>query len=474
MPINALRCLAIAAVLAAGAAAPARAQQWSDPVRAGESVREVGLRSLGFDGEGRGLLVWRGDRAVGADDPVSPFVGVATRAPGAGAWQRRPDLDGRILFADVALYGRSRAVLTGVRQDPEGSRTRSRLIVAFGRSTGDFGRPRVIATGPAVPVTYEGPTPTMQITGLLANRAGDVTLVWQQVAPRGERGVRVSLRRAGGSFSAPRTLASGGGYEAVAANERGDRLVAFRRGTRIEARRRLAGRDWGPFERVGVTGGGGTEVRIDAALTATGKALVTWTDRAIAPGQGVILLHRAAARTRRSGWQVNQAEGGFLFTVAGPETGYVLSDPSIRAVADARGRPWIVWGGMAEGRMAVKAAPIVGADNRLRPGATTIVSATDRHVAPGHVTAAPSGELLVTWAQPEEGAGLRPMAAVRLPGGPWGAPELVAGEPPMFLHSPRGSLRGAFAGGTGTPVVAWTGRGEPPAGMAPFTAQRVP
>jgi hypothetical protein len=330
-----LRPLLIPGLAAALGAVPAHAATWAPPMPAGEPAIQVSPRTLGFDGDGRALLGWRGYRSAPPDAPLVPFVGLATRAPAGSTWTRGPTLSGRLTSFDIALYGRSRAGLGAAREDAEGRRSRSRLVVAFGRSTGSFGRQRVLARGPSTTVGLAGPRPTIFVSAIKAGRSGDATLLWVQSTAREGQNVRVSLRGAGGTLSAPRTLRSNAGSPALAMSDRGDRLVVWRRGTRIEARRRLAGRDWGPVERVGETGRY-TELRIGAALTATGRAVVAWTDvdRSL---QGVSVLHRVAARTLSSGWRAGPIEEGFRFRATG-STAYVTDGLAVETVGDRRGR----------------------------------------------------------------------------------------------------------------------------------------
>jgi hypothetical protein len=458
--------LGVAAAL--GMPSAAGAATWSEPVPAGEPAREANPRTLGFDALGRALLTWRGDRAAGPDDPSVFFVGVATRAPGQTAWARRASLTGRLVFHDLAHYGRTRVLLGGTRQDPEGTRSRSRLVVSFGRSTGDFGRLRVLARGPALPVTFEGASPSIWDVGMSANPAGDATLVWTQTAPAEQRGIRVSLRRSRGGFSAPRTLRRQGGQPVAVMNDRGDRLVAWRRGNRIEARRRAAGRDWGPVERLGESGTAAS-LRLDATLTSTGKATVAWSDFAHS-AEGIFVLHRVAARTPRSGWRTSRIEDGFRYAGA-PDTFHV-SFSVIRALSDRRGRPWVVWPSMVDGTVRVKAAPVIGAPERLRLDTPTVISEPGHHVALADAAAGPAGQLAVTWTQNPPPGGATVLTAVRPHGGPWGPPEVVT-QAPVSAH--REALV-AFDPRAGQPLAAFALETRTPerSVVTPHAAERRP
>ncbi|MEA2154977.1 MAG: hypothetical protein QOE11_1117 [Solirubrobacteraceae bacterium] len=392
--------------------AAATAASWRlEPISASEGV--AGLHDLSFDAQGRGLLSWAG-ALRGRTPPI--FGGLASRDP-AGGWQRPPDLAGvEPQTAQIHLYGESRALLVG-RQLPSSTSRRS-LVVAEGQSDGGFGPLGVLDDFTAD-------------SWSAANQLGQALIAWTN-----ERSpfVRVSERLPGQRLSAPRDLALAT-TAAVAMNEHGDRVLAFPSGrTRIGARLRRAGGEWGPivsFGRVAST----TGLRVSAVVARNGRAVVTWG--AVGRACGV------SVRESDGAWRTRRLERRCGPAAVAPRAAPVIP------IADSAGATYVAWTGRTRsGRRAVKFARVgTGASRRA------LVVSHERSAALDDVAAGPGRALAVTWAAPQP-TRRRPFivatfAAVRRAGGGFDSDRLT---PPTAVAQ-RGS-RVAFQPLTGEPVVA--------------------
>jgi hypothetical protein len=403
---------AVAGAGALAAAGPSPAASWRlEPIGASEGV--AGLHELAFDSQGHALLSWSG-YLQGRTPPA--FGGLASRDP-AGGWLRPPDLAGvEPQSAQIHLYGQSRALLVG-RQEPSSTSRRS-LVVAEGQSDGGFG-----ALGVLDDFMIESWSAT--------NERGQALIAWTN-----ERSpfVRVSERLPGQPLSPPRDLAFGA-TAAVAMNARGDRVLAFPSGkTRLGARLRLAGGDWGPitsFGRVPST----TGLRLSAVVARNGRVVVTWGAAGRACGVSV--------RDGDGTWRTRRLERRCGPAAVGPGAAPVIP------IADSDGATYVAWTGRAAGgRRAVKFA-------RVGPGASRrpLVLSDQRGAVLDDVAAGGARALAVTWSAPRP-TRRRPFivatfAAVRRAGGGFHADRLT---PPTAVAA-RGS-RVAFQPLTGEPVVA--------------------
>jgi hypothetical protein len=401
-------------MLAVAASAPAAARvPWLGPVPLSGSDREVIVSSLGFDAAGGALVTWRGDRALDPDAPPQRYVGTAARAPD-GRWSAGDVLTGRLLVHEVVLYGRGRALLVGVREDTAGTRSRSRLVYAYGRSTGRFGRLRTLDRGPVTRVTGEGPQLTLFSPRVAASPAGHVLVAWVKAGTA--HGVRVAVRAPRGRLSAPRTLVRGGGTPATAMSARGDGLLVWLRGTRVQARVLRASGRWRPVERVG-RAPAFLEAPAAVAIRPGGRALVAWTNADRRPS--VDVTHVAAARSRAGTWRRQMLER-FSFQPDGA-TSYV-TDLLRTGVAFAGSRGYVAWPGIAGGWVRVKVAP-VGVDQP--PVGAPEVLPGSAHVALEGFAGDPGGRLVASWFE-AAADGSRLFAAVRPPAGPFGPAEPVS------------------------------------------------
>ncbi|HVF79200.1 MAG TPA: hypothetical protein VNA28_12960 [Solirubrobacteraceae bacterium] len=399
---NARRLLA--ALLMFGAVAeiaPAQAATWKlEPIGSSDGVAE--LQDFGFDAQGRGLLSWSG---------LPP--GLATRDP-SGGWQRPRD-GGAVQPATTQIHvGRTSTLL--VAREARTEANLRRLVFADGRSDGSFGTL----------------TPLDDFVGAhwsAANAGGDAIVAW-----RGERTpfLRVAERAAGQSFAAARDLAVGQ-TGAVAINDRGDRVLAWRAGRRLAARLRRAGGEWGDTERFGrITSI--QSLRLNALMVRNGRVVLTWGNAGRPCGVSV--------RTGSGRWSTRTLERR-----CGP-TSDSRAAP-VLALADGRGATYVAWTGRTRtGRRAVKFAR-VGGGGAVRP----IVLSRERSAVLDDVAAGPGRALAVTYAAPRP-TRANPLlsstfVALRRGGGAFQHDRLT---PPGFAAR-RGS-RVAFQPLTGEPVVA--------------------
>ena len=214
-------------VLLLGLARPAVAANWTtEPVPAGPGA--LGPARLSFDAQGRGLLLLNG--VPTAAQPR--FTGMATRAPGGG-WTRLANLRGVGWGNAQALqYATTRVLFVSGQVASTGAfnRAKLRLVAAFGRSDGTgLGSWQTLA-----------PSETGFVAA--ANHAGQAIVLFDA----GGHGLSAIERPAGGRFGRATRVSSAGAFTPAAAiNARGDRIVAWIRAGRIEARVRNAGRGWG-------------------------------------------------------------------------------------------------------------------------------------------------------------------------------------------------------------------------------------
>lgn len=407
---DARRLLAALMLLGAVAAgAPAQAATWKlEPIAGSEGVAE--LHDLAFDAQGRALLSWNG--ALSAHEPPL-FGGLATRDPGGG-WQRPPDLAGVQPASAQVHVGKASALL--VAREANTDANLRRLVFADGKSDGDFGA--------LTPLDDFVSTHWSAV-----NAAGDAIVAWKV-----ERSpfLRVGERTAGQSFAAARDLAIGQ-TAAVAIDDRGNRVLAWRAGQRLAARVRPAGGEWGDTERFGrITAI--QNLRLSMLMARNGRIVLTWGS----PGRPCgVSVRSAAAR-----WSTRTLERR-----CGP-TADSRAAP-VLALADSSGATYVAWTGRTRtGRRAVKFARF-GGGGSVRP----IVLSRERGAVLDDVAAGPGRALVITYAAPRPTRAnplmVSTFAALRRGGGAFEHDRLT----PLGFAATRGS-RVAFHPLTGAPVVA--------------------
>jgi hypothetical protein len=218
-------------------------------------------------------------------------------------------------------------------------------------------------------------------------------------------------------------------------NERGDRVLAFPLGrTRLGARVRTGGAEWGPIVRFGrLTSTKG--IALSAVVARNGRVVVTWGSVGHACGVSV--------RQGDGSWRSRRLERRCGPAAVGPQAAPVVP------VADSDGATYVAWTGRTpSGRRAVKFA-------RVGPGASSrpLVLSRQRGALLDDVAAGPARALAITWTAPQPERGkpyiVATFAAVRRAGGGFDADRLT----PATAVAARGS-RVAFQPLTGEPVVA--------------------
>ena len=392
-----LTCIALL-LFATCAGVAAAAPPWSAPESVSSPSLFVDSPHVALDGQGRAYATWVWTRGTGPD--ATGGWRIAVREPGAGEFG--PERSAPNLVTRPVPYG------TAVRVLALDQRTRGRGLISlrarFSRPDGSFLPPDTIST--YVPA---GGSPSLAVHD-------NALAAWTAQAARGRRIVRAALRRPGGRFGKPVTLrARGRARNVVAGAGPGVLFVAWERAGVVEARVRMAGRPgWRSVQRLGRTSKGSTIFRV----AFSGKrGYLVWMARsaesaelrrAVLPAGGTRFR---TARTIDTIAPLPPDEDGSPLIVPIPERDALLA--------------WTRWDGT---NWRVHTA-VSGADTRF--GAPFAASPAGQHSVLGAAASIPSGErlpggtVLLAWSRldaPGE-IGDRVQAALRPPGGSFGAPE---------------------------------------------------
>ena len=355
-------------------ASPAAAASWSaEPVPAGPGA--LGPARLSFDSQGRGLLLWNG--VATATQPR--FTGMASRAPGGG-WTRVANLPGVGYGNGQALqYGTTRVLFVSGQVASYGAyhRAKLRLVAAYGRSDGTgLGKWQTLAP-------YE--------TGFVAaaNRQGHAIVLFDT---RGN-GLLTVERPSGGKFGKAAKVSPPGAFTpAVAINARGDRIVAWLRAGRIEARVRATGHGWGSVLDI-AKAPSAPNASLHAAVTPGGSFVLTWDAAEFREDRQARLLAGTAQRRPNHGWRVYPLENA---TVSA-EGGVVAEDVRAFPLVTGGGAIAIAWTGAVNDstRFGVKSARLTS--KGLRPA--QILSGDALSAAIGDAAVGPDGRAAIVWSQ---------------------------------------------------------------------------
>lgn len=409
MSLHRFLCAAVAAVVALVAPGVARSAWQGEevPGTAGASPP----RSFEFDRQGRALIVFDG-----FDQQRSParFTGRALRAPGGG-WSRLPDIGGIGWgAARVHLYARTRALLITRQVTGYGrfNRARFRLVWAVGRTNGTFGAFRPIDSSADVPSSA-------------ANGAGDAIVAY---TPQGAAGVRVSERAAGQDFGRPRVLS---GLQAidpvVAMNARGDRVVAWYSGDRLQARIRRADAGWSAV-RTAAHIARSENAPLRALVTPNGRIVLAWETVAVREDQPVRLEAGVAIRPASSGWHSALLERSVLATQS------FAGEPAAIPVVDTSGDVLVAWTGRWQAATGVRIANLSAS---ARISGTTLLSAETQAATLDDLAAGPQDRVAVTYAEQLANAGVRTWALLRQASGAFQPPEPLTPEGETGLAGSR-------------------------------------
>ncbi len=412
-------------VLLLGLAVPAVAGTWTtELVPAGPGA--LGPARLSFDAGGRGLLLWNGTPA--ATQPR--FTGMATRAAGGG-WSRLANLpDVGWGNAQALQYASTRVLFVSGQVASVGAynRAKLRLVAAYGRSDGSgLGRWQTIAP-------FE--------TGFVAaaNHAGHAIVLFDA----GGKGLSTIERPASGTFGRATMVSSpGASTPAVAINPHGDRIVAWIRSDRIEARVRRAGQGWGKVLMVAKAPGvANTSLR--AAVTAGGSFVLAWGVADVRESRPTRLLAGTAQRRSGHGWHAYALENATL----GMNADLGGEEAQAFPLVTPNGAIAIAWTGAVDGstRVGVKAARLTSAGLR----AVAVVSDDAVNAAVGDAAVGPTGQAVIVWSQPDAAAGTSTYAALSPgPGVPFGAPDRLTPADATGISGPAA----AFQTLSGQPVA---------------------
>jgi hypothetical protein len=251
------------ALSATAAPATASGASWSAPVNVSRPALQVENPFIGYGADGVGLAAWFQGAAVGPSG-----LRVASQA-GSGSFGPEKTVPESLTVS--AVYGIDQVLFTGGKEVFRRGRSHARLQLAFGRTDGSIGRPRTIGTfetfGSSVAV----------------NDTGQIAVAYIQTVRGRHRTAKLFLSR-GRRLGRPRVVSHRGGVNAVtvAVGPRGDIIVAWERGGRIEARVRRFGRPLGRVVQVGRGAKLGTRLR--AAVTPTGRAWIAWSSQSASSG----------------------------------------------------------------------------------------------------------------------------------------------------------------------------------------------
>lgn len=416
-------------VLLLGFALPAVAGTWTaEPVPAGPGA--LGPARLSFDAGGRGLFLW--DGVPTATQPR--FTGMASRAPGGG-WRRLANLpDVGWGNAQALQYASTRVLFVSGQVASVGAynRAKLRLVAAYGRSDG---------SGPG---TWQTLAPFETGFVAAANHSGHAIVLFDA----GGNGLSTIERPASGKFGKATMVSSPGAFTpAVAINTHGDRIVAWIRSERVEARVRHAGQGWGSVLTV-AKAPGVANTSLQAAVTAAGSFVVAWGVADVRESRPTRLIAGTAQRRPGHGWHAYALENATL----GMNGNFVAERAMAFPLVTSNGAIAISWTGAVHNntRVGVKAARLTS--NGLR--AIHVVSGDAANAAVGDAAEGPSGQAVIVWSQLDPEARASTYAALSPgPGVPFGAPD---------------RLTPADATGISGPAVAFQTLSGQPVAMVPI------
>jgi hypothetical protein len=299
-------CLAGAGLAATAAIARSDAGTgWTTPQRLATGEAR-GTPSILLDARGWALTTWRpatgGGRRLASRAPSSSLFRAERAAPDIGDEVVEAPPPGPV----VDRSGQVIAVQQRKVRHACGLSTVYELTPRFGRMNGTFSAPR----GRWTVFSHTEPP----AIALAANPRGLAVVAWLELR-RDARGhcvnqqvVRAAVRRPGGRFGAPVTLAvgasSGVGSFAASVDERGEVLVAWRHGQSLQLRIRSRTGRWGATRSVVI----GPMDSMTAVLADDGSACLAWTRFVPAGGGENARIVGAAVRSPRGTWSESTLE----------------------------------------------------------------------------------------------------------------------------------------------------------------------
>ena len=466
---------------------------WSEPV-APLATGGVEDARITFAADGMALVTWQ------RFDASAQRTGqqVVWRTP-AGAVVRRQTLAVGFASSPLPMAADRFAVLGlgGARSDPRTGAARVRLSIGLLRPGAPVGRFRTLATFVQPADVTGGPI----APAIAVDRDGEIAVAWSEATRLrripGRRGLftgterlRLAVRRPGGGFRRPRTVATRrlGGLGPVAlAYARGRLLIAFagaRNGSAVRADtitrvRARTGRLSRP-ERVGPADRS-WGIDLHAAAGPDGTMAVAWGSRVV----------EECPTGRKQVYATVRGPRARSFSRArhvGAAARITCESRTIDLIVDGAGRATVAWSQRDSARE--RSVRIAMLNRAGRVMAREHLGSGDF----GDLALAPDGTALVTWDDgldpldftelplpgptlPDGARRGRAFAALRPPGGTgFGPPELVSAP-----YEDVGPPRAAFEPRSGLPVLLWWSyrlTGTPPiadpASAALHTAVRAP
>ncbi len=423
-----MRSLALIVLAAAGlAAAPGpaiAAPPWTAPQRISAAHTFIDAPGVVFSGDGTGLAGWSEQDGVG--DDTRRALAQATRPPAPAAPFGPPRPAPEWASAARATYAQTR-IVTALNDGVN-------LAAAFSRIGGPDPTPLTVVQGRRI----VAPT-------LAANPRGDVALAWFDDRGIHTDRVQVALRRPGGRFGRPITLATGRiRGVTVAVGARGDVLVAWDARGVVQARLRRPGRrSFGSTDTIRSQDAFFATLR--AAVTPNGRAVVAWAAQKLTEGGGPEPGFVQAA-VRPAG-QARFREAQLLEQVP---TTVVVGTASLALEPD--GAALLAWSGREGNASLVKVART---DAAARFGTPVAVSPPDDGTLVPLAAVGPGGDAVVAWfGAPDNDSAL--FASARPAGGAFGPPEVVGGVDERVSAAAL-----AYAPNSGFPTAVWSARVGP-------------
>jgi hypothetical protein len=427
-------------------APPAIAAPATTPV-SGRSIDAYPV-ALAFDGSGRAIASWRGLSGATVDAARTLHSITATRDD--GSWRAPPvTLPATVVAHDLAVTGPRTAALVTWRQKPvRGDRSRSQIVVTL-VDTGSwtFRRVRTLASGPARPITYEGPQATLLSPRVAATPDGGLVIAWLRSYPRRRAGVWVATMRPDGRFGTPRRLGPNGGDPVLTVGKDGSGLLAWRRGHRVQTRFRCPTGRWGRIETAAMMSRRQWAQIESLNVAADGGRFAVGVLQTVRTMAGVWTRSSVHVRVPGAGWR-SGVLGEFTF-VPTMATVYVTDHLRVLPLVTSDNRLIAVWPALVDGHVRAMAATLVPEARAVGFGLPFALSPATTDVALEDAAAGPDGDFAVTWFDLSDGRGTPGLAEVDASGAVRSLSGL-ASERALF------GAQVAYHPVSGRPMVVWS------------------
>lgn len=438
LTIGACSLLGVGAMLGGSPAAGIAAGPWSTPqtLSAGAAA---GTPTLAFDARGGALATWAatgsGGRRSASRLPSATRFGTSRVAPDIGA----EVIEGLPPAPVVDASGGVVAVQQRKARSACGLGTAYTLTPRFGRVNGTFSPARGHWT-----IISRTEPPAVALAG---DGHGLTLVAWKQLL-RNSRGrcldrevVQVAVRRPGGAFGAPVTLARAASSGAVAASvgPHGQMLVAWRQGQTLATRSRSARGGWGAVQLVST----GAVDSFAAQVAADGAACLIWTRmQPVSPEENPRTIGAAVRGAHATRFTTKLLERGTWPTT-------LVDRPERRAVRVAlvSGGVLAAWTSWAGDHLQVLTAKVTGG----RAGRARTATPPGQDYALGDLAASTAGRPALALTATASSVPSGPFVALGASDGSFATPEAVG----PGAQSINGEAL-AFSPRTGRPTLVWT------------------